>query len=192
MGTPSKSLAYRRTAYFRCRCVALASPKFFWPWHAAQKTLATVSKSIRLLLSSPRPVCFREVLDRSVIVHHNLRDSLERKHRSPRTTARLPKSRHVRFSYRLAPCNSLRPYDGSSSGASRSRDRPLPTPLSLGNHFPSASVYHERRPKKGAAGFFSIVKEKGEYLDQPRIRRICVIASLLDVITSRHEAKFVD
>ena len=70
--------------------------------------------------------------------------------------------------------------------------RPLPTPLSLGNHFPSASVYQERRLKKGAAGFFSVAKEKGGYLDQPRIRRICVIASLLDVITSRYEAKFVD
>ena len=61
------------------------------------------------------------------------------------------------------------------------------------NHFPSASVYQKTpTQKRGCRIFLSVAKEKGEYLDQPRIRRICVIASLLDVITSRHEAKFVD
>ncbi len=61
------------------------------------------------------------------------------------------------------------------------------------NHFSSASVYQKTpTQKRGCRIFLSVAKEKGEYLDQPRIRRICVIASLLDVITSRHEAKFVD
>ena len=66
------------------------------------------------------------------------------------------------------------------------------------HHYRWGTIFHRRAftnnadPKKGLSVFFSVAKEKGEYLDQPRIRRICVIASLLDVITSRYKAKFVD
>ena len=114
---------------------------------------------------------------------------------------------------RSTNCSSARPEDVCSPGSSRLapgldvlrhragvlRERRLPRSdlphevHRIWNHFPSASVYQKTlTQKRGCRIFLSVAKEKGEYLDQPRIRRICVIASLLDVITSRHEGKFVD
>src|SRR5213595_1730972 len=114
---------------------------------------------------------------------------------------------------RSTNCSSARPEDVCSPGSSRLapgldvlrhragvlRERRLPRAdlphevHRIWNHFPSASVYQKTLTRKGGCRIFlSVAKEKGEYLDQPRIRRICVIASLLDVITSRYKAKFVD
>src|SRR6266480_1017001 len=102
-----------------------------------------------------------------------------------------------RFSFhraRSTNCSSARPEDVCSPGSSRIPGSDLPHEVHrIWNHFPLASVYQKTpTQKRGCRIFLSVAKEKGEYLDQPRIRRICAIASLLDVITSRHEAKFVD
>ena len=62
------------------------------------------------------------------------------------------------------------------------------------HHYRWGTIFHRRAftknadPKKSCRIFFHRQKK----LDQPRIRRIHVIASLLDVITSRYEGRFVD